>query len=52
MLVMILNASIGGTEEGQLRGAFSLATSSEPILDGFRTLYGTGLAKLLVARSR
>ncbi len=47
MLVMILNASIGGTEEGQLRGAFSLATSSEPILDGFRTLYGTGLAKLL-----
>jgi ethanolamine permease len=30
-----------------LRGAFSLATSSEPILDGFRTLYGSGLAKLL-----
>jgi ethanolamine permease len=47
MLVMILNASIGGTAEGQLRGAFSLASSSEPILDGFRTIYGTGLAKLL-----
>lgn len=46
-LVMILNASIGGTGEGQLRGAFSLATSSEPILDGFRTLYGTGTARLL-----
>lgn len=46
-LVMILNASIGGSEKGQLRGAFSLATSSEPILDGFRTLYGTGTAKLL-----
>ena len=46
-LVMILNASIGGAENGQLRGAFSLATSSEPILDGFRTLYGTGTAKLL-----
>jgi ethanolamine permease len=46
-LVMILNASIGGTEDGQLRGAFSLATSSEPILDGFRTLYGAGMAKLL-----
>jgi ethanolamine permease len=46
-LVMLLNASIGGNEEGQLRGAFSLATSSEPILDGFRTLYGSGTAKLL-----
>ena len=46
-LVMILNASIGGRDAGQMRGAFSLATSSEPILDGFRTLYGTGLATLL-----
>jgi len=45
-LVLFLNASIGGSEEGQLRGAFSLATSSEPILDGFRTLYGRGTAKL------
>jgi ethanolamine permease len=45
-LVLFLNASIGGNEEGQLRGAFSLATSSEPILDGFRTLYGRGTAKL------
>jgi len=47
ILVIVLNASIGGTGEGQLRGAFSLATSAEPILDGFRTLYGAGLAKLL-----
>ena len=46
-LVIILNASIGGSDAGQMRGAFSLATSSEPILDGFRTLYGTGLATLL-----
>ena len=45
-LVMILNASIGG---GTMRGAFSLATSSEPILDGFRTLYGPGTAKLLAS---
>jgi ethanolamine permease len=45
-LVLILNASIGGSREGDLRGAFSLATSSEPILDGFRTLYGIGMAKL------
>ena len=47
ILVMILNASIGGDQKGQLRGAFSLATSAEPILDGFRTLYGTEIAKLL-----
>jgi ethanolamine permease len=47
MLVIILNASIGGKEQGQLRGAFSLATSGEPLLDGFRTLYGTEIAKLL-----
>ena len=47
ILVMILNASIGGDQKGQLRGAFSLATSAEPLLDGFRTLYGTDIAKLL-----
>lgn len=45
--VMFLNASIGGTADGQMRGAFSLATSAEPLLDGFRVLYGTGIAKLL-----
>jgi ethanolamine permease len=47
LLVMFLNASIGGEGKGQLRGAFSLATSGEPLLDGFRTLYGSGVAKLL-----
>jgi ethanolamine permease len=47
LLVLFLNASIGGTEKGQLRGAFSLGTAAEPLLDGFRTLYGAGLAKLL-----
>jgi ethanolamine permease len=46
-LVIFLNASIGGARENDLRGAYSLATSSEPILDGFETLYGTGTAKLL-----
>lgn len=45
--VMFLNASIGGTAAGQMRGSFSLATSAEPLLDGFRVLYGTGIAKLL-----
>jgi len=47
LLVLFLNASIGGDGEGQLRGAFSLATAPEPLLDGFRTLYGTDIAKLL-----
>jgi ethanolamine permease len=47
MAVMYLNAALGGTATGQMRGAFSLATSGEPLLDGFRVLYGSGLAKLL-----
>ena len=44
---MLLNASIGTSEPGGLRGAYSLARSSEPLLDGFRALYGAGTAKLL-----
>jgi ethanolamine permease len=47
VLVQFLNASIGGDAKGQLHGAFSLSTTGEPLLDGFRTLYGAGLAKLL-----
>ncbi len=47
VMIMVLNASIGGTGEGQMKGSFSLATSAEPLLDGFRTLYGAGVAKLL-----
>ncbi|HET8938075.1 MAG TPA: amino acid permease [Polyangiales bacterium] len=47
VLVMVLNASIGGNEPGQLHGAFGLSSSAEPLLDGFRTLYGARLAKLL-----
>jgi ethanolamine permease len=45
--VMVLNASIGGTAPGQMHGAYSLATAAEPLLDGFRVLYGAGVAKLL-----
>ena len=30
-----------------MHGAFSLSTSAEPLLDGFRVIYGTGTAKLL-----
>lgn len=47
LMIMFLNASIGMPSEGQLHGAFSLATSSEPLLDGFRVIYGTDTARLL-----
>jgi ethanolamine permease len=47
LMITFLNASVGSTEPGAMRGAFSLATSGEPLLDGFRVLYGTGLAKVL-----
>jgi ethanolamine permease len=47
LLITFLNSGVGSTEEGKMHGAFSLATSAEPLLDGFRVIYGTGLAKLL-----
>jgi ethanolamine permease len=47
VMIMFLNASIGGLEEGQMHGAYSLATSAEPLLDGFRVIYGASIAKLL-----
>lgn len=47
MATLFLNASIGGSGDGQMHGAFTLATSGEPLLDGFRTLYGAGIAKPL-----
>ena len=47
LLILFLNASVGSTEEGKMHGAFSLATSAEPLLDGFRVIYGTGTAKVL-----
>jgi ethanolamine permease len=39
-LVLIINPAISP-------GAFALGSSGEPILDGFRTIYGTGWAKIL-----
>jgi ethanolamine permease len=47
LLITFLNASVGSTDEGKMHGAFSLATSGEPLLDGFRVLYGSGAAKTL-----
>jgi ethanolamine permease len=45
LLITFLNSSIGKTDG--MHGSFSLSTSTEPLLDGFRVLYGTGAAKLL-----
>lgn len=47
LLITFLNSGIGSTDADKMHGAFSLATSGEPLLDGFRVVYGTGLAKLL-----
>lgn len=47
LLILFLNASVGATDGQRMRGAFSLATSAEPLLDGFRVIFGAGLAKTL-----
>jgi ethanolamine permease len=47
LLITVLNSSVGSTDDGKMHGAFSLSTSGEPLLDGFRVLYGTGAAKTL-----
>jgi ethanolamine permease len=47
LLITFLNSSVGSTEEGKMHGAFSLSSSGEPLLDGFRVLYGSGAAKTL-----
>jgi ethanolamine permease len=45
LLITFLNSSIGKADG--MHGSFSLSTSGEPLLDGFRVLYGTGAAKVL-----
>ena len=40
-LMLFLNPSLPGV------GSFALGSSGEPLLDGFRAIYGAGLAKLL-----
>jgi ethanolamine permease len=47
LMIMLLNASIGSAEQGKLHGSFSLGTSAEPLLDGFRVIYGDDIALLL-----
>jgi ethanolamine permease len=45
LLTVFLNSGIGSTEPDRMHGAFSLAKSSEPLLDGFRVIYGGVTAK-------
>jgi ethanolamine permease len=45
LLITLLNSSIGKSDG--MHGSFTLSTSGEPLLDGFRVLYGTGAAKTL-----
>ena len=47
LMIMFLNASIGSPEPGKLHGSYSLATSAEPLLDGFRVIYGDDIALVL-----
>ncbi|MBX3734164.1 MAG: amino acid permease [Verrucomicrobiae bacterium] len=47
VMTTVLNASVGSADAGAMRGAFSLASSGEPLLDGFRVLYGSGPARVL-----
>jgi ethanolamine permease len=45
LLITFLNSSIGKPDG--MHGSFTLSTSGEPLLDGFRVLYGSGAAKTL-----
>ena len=45
LLITFLNSSIGKADG--MHGSFSLSTSGEPLLDGFRVLYGNAAAKTL-----
>ena len=47
ILILFLNAGIGGTAQGQMHGAFTLGASAEPILDGFRVTIGGTNATIL-----
>jgi ethanolamine permease len=47
ILILFLNAGIGSLDEGKMHGAFTLGSSGEPILDGFRVTIGGQFAKVL-----
>src|SRR4029077_9109223 len=45
LLTVFLNSGIGSPDADKMHGAMSLAKSNEPLLDGFRVIYGSGAAK-------
>jgi ethanolamine permease len=47
LLTVFLNSGVGSTAPDRMHGAFSLSTSSEPLLDGFRVIWGGAAAKTL-----
>jgi ethanolamine permease len=47
LLTVFLNSGVGSTAPDRMHGAFSLSTSSEPLLDGFRVIWGGVAAKTL-----
>jgi len=47
VLILFLNAGVGSLDAGKMHGAFTLGTSGEPILDGFRVTFGGEIAKVL-----
>jgi ethanolamine permease len=47
LLTVFLNSGIGSAEPDKMQGAAALAKSSEPLLDGFRVIYGGAAAKTL-----
>jgi len=46
-MTLFLNSGVGSVDEGRMQGAFSLGSSAEPLLDGFRVTMGGDIAKLL-----
>jgi len=47
LLTVFLNSGVGSVEPGKMQGAATLAKSSEPLLDGFRVIWGGVAAKTL-----
>jgi ethanolamine permease len=47
VLTVFLNSGVGSPAPGKMQGSLSLATSSEPLLDGFRVIWGDVEAKTL-----
>ena len=47
ILVVFLNSGVGSVEPDKMQGSATLAKSSEPLLDGFRVIFGGATSKTL-----